>query len=121
VDDLNTMNKKILPIIRQTNPFRVVFFGGLGYMGPGWLTQNPDAMLLPDDPYVAVEIHNYDPWQYAGGTPTQSSWGSPSDVADLHAWVNSTVAWAARKNRSIYYGEFGVTHSQTAATGRLAW
>jgi hypothetical protein len=112
---------QVLPIIRKTNPSRVVFFGGLQYMNPTWITSNPTAMALPSDPWVAVEIHNYDPYTYAGPNPTMKSWGTPADVATLQAWVNATQTWASASNISIYYGEFGTTSAQSAATGRLSW
>jgi len=121
VDQLNMMNTQVLPIIRKTNPNRVVFIGGLQFNNPQWLLDNPDGLTIPHDPYVAIEIHNYDPYDYAGPFPSVHAWGSPADVAKLQTWVNSTKAWAANRSLSIYYGEFGVTKAQTAATGRLNW
>ena len=44
------MNAAVLPIIRKANPNRVVFFGGLQWMNPTWVTTNPNAIKFPDDP-----------------------------------------------------------------------
>ena len=59
-DDLNAMNKAALAAIRVENPTRIVLFGGLAYMNPGWVVANPDAMEIPsDDSQLMLEIHNY--------------------------------------------------------------
>jgi hypothetical protein len=71
--------------------------------------------------YVAVEVHSYDPFDYAGPFATRRSWGTADDIAQVHAWVNTTQAWAAQKNVSILYGEFGTTYLQSPLTGRLEW
>jgi len=69
-----------------------------------------------------LEVHNYDPFKYAGANPSQHSWGSDSDRKALTAWADGLATWAASHgNRSIYYGEFGVTNEQTTATGKDAW
>lgn len=74
-DNLNAMNAAALPIIRKTNPTRTVLFGGLAFMNPSWILSNPDALKFPDqkvDPYVALEIHNYDPVSGPDGAAMQS-------------------------------------------------
>jgi endoglucanase len=124
VQSFNKMNAAILPIIRATNPTRVVVLGGLQWMGPSWVTSNPDALIIPDpsDHQLMLEIHNYDPFQYAlQNPPTVHNWGSDSDIKALNDWMDSIVSWSKKKGLPIYYGEFGCTHSQTKATGRVAW
>ena len=49
-----------------------------------------------------LEIHNYDPWKYAGANPTVTSWGSQQDRADLQSWVDEIDAWAKSKGLKIY-------------------
>eukprot|EP00041_Stephanoeca_diplocostata_P002122 m.23497 g.23497 ORF g.23497 m.23497 type:complete len:512 (+) comp12951_c0_seq1:70-1605(+) len=121
-DQLNEMNAAVLPIMRATNPTRVVLFGGLQYMGPAWLLSNPDAMKFPaNDSYVAVEVHNYDPYHYAGMFPTEHTWGSAADVAAMTQWMDDLKTWADARNRSVYYGEFGCTTKQTVSDGRIVW
>jgi len=68
-----------------------------------------------------LEIHNYDPWSYAGGHPTQKSWGSDADKAALSLWVSGIQKWSQQYKIQVYYGEWGVTNSQTMATGRDDW
>lgn len=120
-DQLNKMIAAVLPIIRKTNPTRIVLISGLKFNNPSWLVQNPDAMVIPDDKQIMVEIHNYDPWSYAGAKPSQKSWGSDADRSALTAWMDDVDAWAKNRSLYLYYGEFGVTNTQTAATGRTDW
>ena len=76
-NNLNAMNEAVLPIIRSHNPTRIVFFGGLKFMNPSWINSNPDALHFPtNDTQLMLEIHSYDPYDYAGGkNPTVHSWG----------------------------------------------
>jgi endoglucanase len=123
VADLNAMNAAVLPVIRAQNPTRIVLFGGLKFMNPSWVVANPDALAIPaNDTQLMLEIHNYDPYDYAGLIPpTVHSWGNAADVAKLASWMDAIGNWSAAKGLPIFYGEFGCTTSQTAATGRYTW
>jgi len=121
-NQLNKMYAAILPIIRKTNPTRMVLFMGLKFGNPSWIAQNPSGLTVPDDDkYMMLEIHNYDPFKYAGANPSIHSWGSASDRQTLTHWMDGIDEWAKQKNLPIYYGEFGMTNAQTAATGRDDW
>ena len=125
VDELNLMNKRVLPAIRQTNPTRTVFLGGLKFMGVPWILNNPDAIAMlpptgPTDPHLALEVHSYDPFKMCGGIktgPTQHSY----PAGEIEAWAGNLRAWATKRNVSILLGEFGCTLQQTNRSGRLAW
>jgi len=121
VDDLNEMFAKCLAAIRETNPTRIVMINGLKFGNPTWLLQNPTALKIPDDKQIMLEIHNYDPFDYAGGKPTVFDWGSDADRKALTTWVDGIEAYAEAHNLAIYYGEFGCTTQQTAKTGQLEW
>merc|ERR1712070_853923 len=121
-DDLNTMNSAILPIIRKTNPTRIVLLMGLKFGNPSWLVSRKSAdFKIPSDKQLMIEIHNYDPFKYAGSNPTQTTWGSDQDYADFDEWVSEVKYWAGNNSLPIYYGEFAVTNAQTAASGRDKW
>lgn len=120
-DQLNTMNAAILPIIRNTNPTRIVFIQGLKFGNPSWIIANPSGLVIPNDPQIMLEIHNYDPFKYAGSNPTQLSWGSSSDRNALDTWMTDIDAWSKANGLPIYYGEFGITNTQTHETGRDEW
>lgn len=120
--DLNTMNAAILPIIRKTHPTRIVLLMGLKFGNPSWLASKKSAdFKVPSDKQLMIEIHNYDPFKYAGSNPTQMTWGSDDDYATLNSWVSGIKEWASTRSLPIYYGEFAVTNTQTAATGRDKW
>jgi len=128
VGDLNAMNAAVLPAIRASgggNPTRIVLLGGLSFMNPSWITANPDAMTIPPggvaDPQLMLEVHNYDPYKYAGASPTVFQWGSAADVAALDSWMDALASWSAATGLPIFYGEFGATNHQNASTGRYAW
>jgi len=123
-DWLNRMNAAVLPAIRATNPTRVVFLGGLKFMNPHWIIQHPDAIAMlpasgPADPYLALEVHSYDPFDFCGGSkgPTAHSW--EPDV--ISGWADPLRAWGSSRNVSILLGEFGCTKLQTNRSGRLSW
>lgn len=120
-DQLNTMTRSIMPIIRKNNPSRIVLFMGLQFGNPRWILNNPDSLYIPDDKQIMLEIHNYDPYKYAGANPTQHSWGSDADRAALTEWVDNIDAWRKQKGLAIFYGEWGLTNQQTVATGRDDW
>ena len=62
VDQLNQMNAAVHPIIRESNPNRIIILGGLQWMNPSWQVSNPSAMAIPrGDPQLMLEIHNCPP------------------------------------------------------------
>ena len=53
--------------MRQSNPTRIVFFGGLKFMNPSWIIANPDSLVFPaNDSHLALEVHSYDPYVFCG-------------------------------------------------------
>jgi len=126
-DWLNMMNAAVLPAIRKANPTRTVFLGGLHWMNPHWLLDNPDGIAMlppiatgPTDPYLALEVHSYDPYNFCGGgksAPAKHSWASGS----VSEWAKSLQQWAAQRQVPVLLGEFGCTRQQTNQTGRLSW
>lgn len=120
-DQLNEMNSACLKIIRKSNPTRIVFIQGLKFGNPSWIINNGTQLAIPDDKQLMLEVHNYDPFTYAGGSPTVFSWGSAADRAKLTQWVTELDAWSKQKGLPIYYGEFATTISQSKATGQLDW
>ena len=132
VEQLNQMNEAVLPMMRRTNPNRIVFLGGLQWMNPNWQTANKWAMAIPKlsdgsvDPQLALEIHNYDPPQYAMCKTASvckfgRTWGTAADLSSLDAWMGAIKAWSQTHHLPIYYGEFGCTHARNASTGRDVW
>ena len=117
---LNQMNAAVLPAIRATNPTRNVFFGGLKFMNPHWIVDQPDAMHFPaNDSHVLLEVHSYDPYDFCGMTTGHitHSWAR----SDIDGWVDALAAWAARRQMPVLLGEFGCNKTQTNSSGRVGW
>jgi len=97
--------------VRATNPTRPVVIGGQSYSGIDSLATIP----LPDDPYLVVTFHYYDPFAF---THQGASWVSPplptgvifpsgTDAANLAANVDKTEDFVARTGRPLFMGEYG--------------
>jgi len=121
VGNLNKMNSAVVPIIRKQHPTRIILLMGLKFGNPSWILANPTALTIPAGGQLMLEIHNYDPFKYAGANPTQKTWGTAKDEAALQKWVTGIEAWSKTNKMPLYYGEFGCTNTQTAATGRDKW
>ena len=98
VDDLNA---RTLAIIRETNPTRLVIFGGNQYANAEELVQ----AAVPEDDYLIGYFHSYDPWSFAGqGIGT---WGTASDYAALDDKFGRVADWSAANNVPVHLSEFG--------------
>ncbi|MGE5456861.1 MAG: glycoside hydrolase family 5 protein, partial [Methanococcaceae archaeon] len=98
VDDLN---KRIIPIIRQTNPTRIIIYCGNDYSTSGSLK----AAAVPKDSFLMAYFHSYDPWTFAG--QAQGTWGSITDVNNLKSMFQSVSQWSAANNMPVMLSEFG--------------
>ena len=102
------LNKRILAIIRKTNPTRIVVFSGIEYCAFGDLT----ATVSPDlnDPYLMGYYHSYDPWNFAG--LATGTYGSATDLSDTHNKFAAVEAWSkAHNNTPVLLDEFGAVIS----------
>ncbi|MCF8266218.1 MAG: cellulase family glycosylhydrolase [Melioribacteraceae bacterium] len=97
VDDLNL---RIIPIIRQTNPTRIIIYSGPEWCGVEHLT----GAAVPQDSYVMGYFHSYDPWSFAGDGngifPT-------SEVNSTKSRFTTVANWSASKNIPAMLSEFG--------------
>lgn len=102
--DVDDLNKRILSIIRTTNPHRIAIFSGNGYTSIDELVKT----AVPDDPALIANFHSYNPWPFAGQCTT--GWGTPTDYADLRAIYDRAKAWSDSNNVPVMVNEFGVAH-----------
>jgi len=101
VDDLN---ERILGIIRQTNPTRIVIWGGNMYNN----TQNLFDAKVPVDDYLIAYYHAYDPWQFSG--QGIGKWGTIGDYQALTNKYQSVKAWSELHDMPVHHSEFGAIH-----------
>ncbi len=108
-NNINTIQNRVLDIIRVENPTRYVIFCN---------ELSVYAIDMPDDPYIIATFHYYTPWGFCGeGTGT---WGSTDDIQQLVDIFDNIQLWAVENNAPVYMGEFGVVTSADR-TSRLAW
>jgi endoglucanase len=125
---LNAMYAAVLPVVRAQHPTRTVYIGGLSWMSPDWIAKNPDAIVFPKlasgaiDTNIALEVHAYDPYAFClQSPPTQSTWGTPADVAAVQSQYDGAAAWGAAHGRRVYFGEAGCALSAPSRAGRVKW
>jgi endoglucanase len=110
--------------VRATNPTRPVVIGGESWSGINSLATIP----LPNDPYLVVTFHYYDPFTFTHQgapwitpvMPTGVTFPSGSDTADLTANVQKARDFIARTNRPLFLGEYGAYEGIPAAQ-RINW
>lgn len=126
VGQLNTMNAKLLATVRKTNPDRQVHLGGLAKMGTWWILAHPDAMVFPaSDKNLALTVHSYTPWDFAGPGPTRHGptdhvFG-PGDVVAANKTMSGLAAWSRVNGVPVVHDEFGCTFMQSNRTARLEY
>ncbi len=98
VDDLNA---RILTIIRNDNPTRLVIFGGYQYANSAELL----AAAVPEDDYVIGYFHSYDPYQF--GLNGEGTWGTADDYRQLDRKFAAVAAWSTANDVPVYLSEFG--------------
>ncbi|GIV57184.1 MAG: hypothetical protein KatS3mg042_0097 [Rhodothermaceae bacterium] len=111
VDDLNA---RILSIIRESNPSRIVIFSGHGWANAEQLVQ----AAIPDDDYLMAYYHSYDPWTFAG--MGQGSWGTEADRNAVAAKFQLVADWSAAHGIPVMISEFGAVRA-TPFNDRMAF
>ncbi|PAP74969.1 cellulase family glycosylhydrolase [Rubrivirga marina] len=103
--DTDDMNARVLPIIRRTNPTRIVLYSGASWSSRQQLL----AARIPDDPYVIGYYHSYDPYLF--GLEGQGTWGSTSDRNQLAQAFQQVADWSASTGVPAILSEFGAIRS----------
>ena len=97
VAQVDELNIRILDIIRETNPTRIVIYGGNMYA-------NSEQLLnanIPDDEYIVGYYHAYDPWQFSG--EGQGTWGTVNDYQQLTNKYETVKSWSDANNIPIHH------------------
>lgn len=95
------MHARVLSIIRETNPTRLVIFQGHNWGGSDELIE----AAIPRDDYLIGSFHSYDPYLF--GLEGEGTWGSPSDVSTLKTKFQKVKDWSDAHNIPVFLGEFG--------------
>jgi len=105
VAEVDDLNERVLGLIRETNPTRIVIFSGNQYSNSAELLN----AAIPDDDYLMGYFHSYDPWRFAGLAEIES-WGTAQDRAGIAAKFNEVAAWSEENNVPVMISEFGAIH-----------
>lgn len=101
---VNDLNARILGIIRQSNPERLVVIAGSGYTPVNTLAD----IELPEDEFLIGNFHSYDPWPFAGQCTRR--WGSEADKNALADIYQTASQWSTETGVPVMVNEFGVAH-----------
>jgi endoglucanase len=124
-DDWNALLSQTLPVVRESNPGRMVIVGSASMSDAGALPQ----LELPSDDRLIVTFHYYSPFSFTHqGAPwwagsedwVGSTWGSAQDRRAVRADFAAALDWAAENDRPVFLGEFG-TYSRADIEMRARW
>lgn len=98
---VDQLNAAVMPIIRRTNPTRIVVYGGPGTQ----LTRLKGAVIPPGDNYLMGSFHTYVPAAFAiSGTGT---WGTAAEIKVISDLLDDAAAWSKQTGIPVLLGEFG--------------
>ncbi len=106
--EVDTLHRRIFPIIRASNPTRIVLFTGGGNDTNPRMTNYRvfHHFNIPDDPYVMAYFHYYVPYEYC--QLGQGTWGTTLERAQMIHDLTVARDWADTNDVPIFLGEFGV-------------
>jgi endoglucanase len=120
----NDYFKDALAIIRENNPTRAVIVGPHFYN----LVYKLSDLQLPQDDYLILTIHYYDPIQFTMqgedwfpvGKPREwigTKWtGNEQEKKTITHAMDVVSDWAKKNNRPVFFGEFGAgDHADTTS------
>jgi endoglucanase len=125
-DRWNAMFPRVLAVIRESNPRRIVI------VGPGhWNNvSHLEQLRLPEDRMLIVTFHYYSPFEFthqaASWVPNSQRWkgtnwrGTIEEQAELRKDFETAAAWAKTHRRPLFLGEFGA-YSAADMDSRARW
>lgn len=110
---LNELYAKIVPIIRRTNPSRILIMGGNSWNS----IETLEDVKWPKDANIVATFHDYGPHEFTHQgaewmnprMPMGRAWGhSKADKKDLSSTYAMARKFQARTGLPVFVGEFGV-------------
>ncbi len=107
--EVDTLHRRIFPIIRESNPTRIVIFtGGGNDTNPRMTNYRIFYNLnIPDDPYIMAYFHYYVPYEYC--QLGQGTWGTTAEYQQMIQDFTVAKDWSDNNDVPVLLGEFGVT------------
>jgi len=121
---LNQVYRAVIPVIRQTNPTRILIMGGNSWNSVDTL----ESVDYPRDPNIVATFHDYGPHEFTHQgaqwmdvpPPMGRTWGSRADRAELKDSYQIAARFQSNFKRPIFVGEFGVINTVPNAQ-RAEW
>lgn len=123
-EQLNQVYRAVIPVIRQTNPTRVLIMGGNSWNSVDTL----GSVDYPNDPNIVATFHDYGPHEFTHQgaqwmdvpPPEGRQWGSREDRAELKDSYEIAARFQSNFKGPIFVGEFGVINT-VPNRERAAW
>jgi aryl-phospho-beta-D-glucosidase BglC (GH1 family) len=105
---VDTLQQAVFPIIRESNPSRIVIFTGGGNDTSPRLTNYRVIynMNIPDDPFVMAYFHYYVPYTYC--QQGQGTWGTAAERQQMIHDFGEVKNWSDTTGIPVLLGEFAV-------------
>lgn len=107
---LNDLNDRIASIIRSSgghNKERLIVEPGLHTN----IDETIKSFRMPNDPYVILTVHNYDPWDYVSNWWGHTTWGTEADLHYFDDLFKRLHDKFVANGLPVIIGEFGTLSS----------
>jgi endoglucanase len=101
--NLNDLNKRIIKVIRKTNPSRIIVYSGTEWSVGAELLKAD----IPKDKYLIANFHCYTPWTWIDGKDQSIPWGTPAEKNEIKAIFDSVQNFFANKGIPVMVNEYG--------------
>lgn len=113
---VNNIGYEAIRATGGNNANRIIMVGLNGQGNAlNFATVYPTKASLPgagEDPYIAVQVHTYNPWAFCGETGSNAAFpGTPF----IEKGIQDVSVHAIKLNVPVHYGEFGVGRSNNTA------
>lgn len=103
LEQVDSLNTRILSTIRKTNPTRIVLFSGHMWSNSAELAQA--AVPGTADNYLIGYYHSYDPYPF--GLEGTGTYGSDADIATTESKFQAVANWSNLHNIPAILSEYG--------------
>lgn len=101
--NLNDLNKRIVKIIRKTNPSRIIVYAGTEWSSETELLKAE----IPDDKYLIANFHCYSPWSWVSAKDKTTPWGTAAERQEIKAIFDSVANFFGPKGIPVMVNEYG--------------
>lgn len=108
-DEWNAILARVIPVIRETNPQRIIVVPSALWSTP---TAIPELVLPAGDEHLIATFHNYFPLPFTHQGSWDDAWigttwtSTPDEVAAMKATMNDAVCWSRDTGVPLFNGEF---------------